>query len=186
MTTLGSKARRLQAAVMQPLEQLRGDVLYHLTALELQRDPWMKQINDSLQHLKTIQYFIDHEVHDLCENRSKTYTNRFEFKKIYSIDVSSIFHSYRLKNHLVLNKQNTNQILVSNVATCGPIYNIFNAYRTLICHHLINPLNGLWFIAFLCLFLWLLATPFSLILASTYRRVKRLRKLRHTNSHQYG
>lgn len=49
MTTLSTRARRLQTAVFQPLEKTKNDIIYHLTALELQRDPWLNQVTFSLQ-----------------------------------------------------------------------------------------------------------------------------------------
>lgn len=45
MTTLSTRARRLQTAVFQPLEKTKNDIIYHLTALELQRGPWSNQVN---------------------------------------------------------------------------------------------------------------------------------------------
>lgn len=45
MGTLGSRARRLQASVMQPLDQVRNEIVYHLTALELLKEPWASQVN---------------------------------------------------------------------------------------------------------------------------------------------
>lgn len=44
MTTLSTRARRLQTAVFQPLEKTKNDIIYHLTALELQRGPWANQV----------------------------------------------------------------------------------------------------------------------------------------------
>lgn len=79
MTTLGSRARRLQTNYMQPLEQLRSDVIYHLTALELQRNPWQQQINQTLLHLKTIKFFMNEQAKEICYNRSQIYINRLEF-----------------------------------------------------------------------------------------------------------
>lgn len=45
MTTLGNRARRLLASVLQPLEQIRSDIIFHLTAMELQREPWFTQVS---------------------------------------------------------------------------------------------------------------------------------------------
>lgn len=46
MTTLSTRARRLQDAVFKPLEKNKNDIIYHLTALELQRGPWSNQVNE--------------------------------------------------------------------------------------------------------------------------------------------
>ena len=50
-----------------------------------------------------------------------------------------------------------------------------------------DPLNGLWFTTFICIVLFAIITPMSLCLVGTYRDLRRVRKrLRHSNSHQYG
>lgn len=56
MTTLSTRARRLQDAVFKPLEKHKNDIIYHLIALELQRGPWSNQVNDLA--LKSIFLFI--------------------------------------------------------------------------------------------------------------------------------
>nr|CAD7401783.1 unnamed protein product [Timema poppensis] len=50
METLASRTRRLVE-----------DLVYQLTALEVQINPLQRQVNQSLSHLKTIQYFINNQ-----------------------------------------------------------------------------------------------------------------------------
>lgn len=76
MTTLGSRAKRLEVSVMQFLEQLRAELLYHLTALELQKDPWEKQLNLSLNLLKNSQEIINDEASEICKNQTDGYQVR--------------------------------------------------------------------------------------------------------------
>jgi Prominin len=45
MTTLGSRAKRVQMSLLQPLEHLRGEIVYHLTALELEIEPWTTDVS---------------------------------------------------------------------------------------------------------------------------------------------
>jgi hypothetical protein len=45
MTTLGSRAKRVQMSLLQPLEHLRGEIVYHLTALELEIAPWTSDVS---------------------------------------------------------------------------------------------------------------------------------------------
>jgi hypothetical protein len=45
MTTLGSRAKRVQMSLLQPLEHLRGEIVYHLTALELEISPWIADVS---------------------------------------------------------------------------------------------------------------------------------------------
>lgn len=49
MGTLGNRARRLQLSVFQPLEQMRNEIVFHLTALELQKEPWANQVCDLVE-----------------------------------------------------------------------------------------------------------------------------------------
>lgn len=77
MTTLGSRAKRIQTTLLSPFEMLRGDIVYHLTALELQIKPWAQQVNKSLHQLKTAQNYLDHEATNICSNASENYQNRF-------------------------------------------------------------------------------------------------------------
>uniref|UniRef100_A0A182M467 Uncharacterized protein n=1 Tax=Anopheles culicifacies TaxID=139723 RepID=A0A182M467_9DIPT len=168
MTTLGSRAKRLQLSLLAPLEQLRGDIVYHLTALELQLSPWAAQVNKSLTHLRNAQTFLDTESAEVCYNRSDVYRAR-------------------LRAHLDAYRNYTSTMLNERCASCRPLFDIFDAMRMLFCHHIMDPMNGLWFSAFLCLFLWAVATPLSLMLSSTYRRLEVLSsKLQHSNSHRYN
>lgn len=77
MTTLGSRSKRLQASILQPLEQLQNEILYHLTALELQRDPWAKQVNQTLNHLRNVQGYLEKTAGEICHNQTRIYTERF-------------------------------------------------------------------------------------------------------------
>lgn len=76
MSTLGNRARRLQANILQPLERLRSEILFELTALQLQKEPWTEMVNQSLSHLKTTQYFIDQDSTDICYNKSLSFKFR--------------------------------------------------------------------------------------------------------------
>ncbi|XP_035892122.1 prominin-1-like isoform X1 [Anopheles stephensi] len=168
MTTLGSRAKRLQLSLLAPLEQLRSHIVYHLTALELQLSPWAAQVNKSLSHLRNAQTFLDTEAAEVCYNRSDVYRAR-------------------LRAHLDSYRNYTSTVLNGGCASCRPLFDIFDAMRMLFCHHIMDPMNGLWFSAFLCLFLWAVATPLSLMLSSTYRRLEILSsKLQHSNSHRYN
>uniref|UniRef100_A0A1B0ESV7 Uncharacterized protein n=2 Tax=Lutzomyia longipalpis TaxID=7200 RepID=A0A1B0ESV7_LUTLO len=167
MTTLGSRAKRLEVSVMQFLEQLRAELLYLLTALELQKDPWQKQLNHSLNLLKASQEVINEEASDVCKKHTDAYR-------------------MRLKNHLESTKKNILTTLNSQEISCSPLFAIFAANRDFFCYHLIDPLNGLWFATFCCILLWAIITPLNMSLINIFRRLRKARKLRHTNSHQYG
>lgn len=168
MTTLGSRAKRLQTSLLAPLEQLRGDIVYHLTALEFQLSPWATHVNKSLIHLRNAQSYLDAESAEICHNKSEHFRGR-------------------LKGHFDAYRNHTSVILSDKCASCRPLFEVFDAMRMLFCHHIMDPMNGLWFSSFLCLFLWAIATPVSLMMSTTYRRLEMLSgKLQHSNSMYYG
>jgi hypothetical protein len=137
-------------------------------ALELQIAPWTNQVNKSLNYLRSAQAFLDIESGEVCRNKSETFRQR-------------------LRGHLDSYRNHTLTILNENCATCRPLFDIFNAFRMLFCRHIMDPMNGLWFSTFFCLFLWSIGTPLALMLSSTYRRLDIISsKLHHTNSHRYG
>lgn len=76
MSTLGNRAKRVLSNTLQPMEQIRNDILFHLTALQLQREPWAEMVNQSLIHLRTTQYFLNQNSADVCFNRSLIFKTR--------------------------------------------------------------------------------------------------------------
>lgn len=46
---------------IKPLEQVRADVVYKLTELELQLMPFRRKLNISLSHIHTAQFYIDNQ-----------------------------------------------------------------------------------------------------------------------------
>lgn len=81
MTTLGGRAKRLQTSLLKPLENLRSEIVYHLTALELQIKPWAQQVNKSLNQLKTAQAYLDNQTTNICTDATETYQNRQVFQR---------------------------------------------------------------------------------------------------------
>lgn len=193
MSTLGNRARRLQANILQPLERLRSEIQFELTALQLQKEPWTDMVNQSIIHLKTTQYFINQDSADICYNKSISFKLRYSYKvhlsSLLSFVIDSLFLcnpiSYRLKEHLMFNQRETLRQLMNNIAPCRRLFNIFDANRHLFCHHIIDPLNGLWFSGFLSLSMWAILSPIALGLASIYKRMEYSRGITRSNSHQY-
>jgi prominin 1 len=91
----------------------------------------------------------------------------------------------RIKTHLDSYQNSTILALEDNTALCRPLFDIFDALRVLICHHIIDSINGLWFAAFCCLLLWAIAVPLSLCLTTTAVKMARLQPgQRSRNTHQ--
>lgn len=76
MTTLGGRAKRLQTSLLKPLEHLRSEIVYHLTALELQIKPWAQQVNKSLNQLRTAQVSLNNQTAITCIDATESYQNR--------------------------------------------------------------------------------------------------------------
>ncbi|XP_070140400.1 uncharacterized protein prom isoform X3 [Drosophila kikkawai] len=152
MTTLGSRAKRLQAAILQPLENLQNEILYHLTALELQRDPWAKQVNQTLNHLKSIQSYLENKAGEICHNMTRTYTDR-------------------LKAYLTSSRATMESQLGDTTTKCRPFYDTFDASRSFLCRNMVDFINGLTFFIFLTLLLWAIGTPVGLNLITVQTRL---------------
>ncbi|KAH8384586.1 hypothetical protein KR093_001796 [Drosophila rubida] len=152
MTTLGSRSKRLQASILQPLENLQNEILYHLTALELQRDPWAKQVNQTLNHLKNIQGYLENKAGEICHNLTRVYTER-------------------LKTYLTSSRATMESQLGDTTTKCRPFYDTFDASRIFLCRNLVDFVNGLWFFVFLTLLLWAIGTPVGLNLITIQTRL---------------
>nr|NP_001286843.1 prominin, isoform E [Drosophila melanogaster]AHN56638.1 prominin, isoform E [Drosophila melanogaster] len=152
MTTLGSRSKRLQASILQPLENLQNEILYHLTALELQRDPWAKQVNQTLNHLKSIQSYLENKAGEICHNMTRDYRDR-------------------LKAYLTTSKATMESQLGDTTTKCRPFYDTFDASRTFLCRNMVDFINGLTFFIFLTLLLWAIGTPVGLNLITVQTRL---------------
>lgn len=73
MTTLGSKARRLQVSVLQQLEQHRTELLYQLTAFDLQKTYWEATLNKSIENLKFARNFFHQQSQRIFEEKSQRF-----------------------------------------------------------------------------------------------------------------
>ncbi|KAG8232181.1 hypothetical protein J437_LFUL012178 [Ladona fulva] len=152
LETLASRAKRLLASHIQVLETQKEDLVYQLTMLEVQLLPLQRQVNQSISHLKTIQYFINNQGSAIAQQKSRDYMDR----------IVGYMEQYR--EHVMSGVQRT-------VANCRPIWDIFHATRLLLCRHIMDPLNGFWFASVWCLVLLLAATPLLLKLADYYKHI---------------
>lgn len=56
-----STIRLLMTRRIVPLTKLQGELVDRLTGLELHLQPLQRQVNQSISHLKTIQYYINNQ-----------------------------------------------------------------------------------------------------------------------------
>ncbi|XP_023037639.1 uncharacterized protein LOC6639735 isoform X1 [Drosophila willistoni] len=165
MTTLGSRSKRLQASILQPLENLQNEILYHLTALELQRDPWAKQVNQTLNHLKSIQGYLENKAGEICHNMTRAYTER-------------------LKAYLTSSRATMESQLGDTTTKCRPFYDTFDASRTFLCRNMVDFINGLTFCIFLTLLLWAIGTPVGLNLITIQTRLNVMQEAESRKRHR--
>ncbi|VVC91416.1 unnamed protein product [Leptidea sinapis] len=57
LETLASRTQKLHSMNIKPLEQLRANLVFRLTELELQLIPFRRKLNISLSHIHTAQKF---------------------------------------------------------------------------------------------------------------------------------
>lgn len=102
MSTLGNRARRLQANTLQPLERLRSDIQFELITLQLEKKHWTEMVNQSLIHLKSTQYFITQDSVDISYNKSTSFKLRYLKTIPICLEIKSIMRSDR--HHLQIER----------------------------------------------------------------------------------
>lgn len=141
MGTLVTAARRIQGSLLQPLEILKNEIVYQLTALELQIEPWMDRIMDMQVTYNHSQIFLDRNSHEICQNFSEIFRQR-------------------LRVHLDEFRNETLENLNKDYG-CRSLFDTFDGMRLLTCKHIIDHINGDFFRSFV---------KFSLIKKLSHRR----------------
>lgn len=62
--------------VLQQLEQYRTELLYQLTAFDLQKSSWELTINKSLDNLEFTQNFFIRHSHSIYNNKTNRYRDK--------------------------------------------------------------------------------------------------------------
>ncbi|KAE8736663.1 hypothetical protein FOCC_FOCC017885, partial [Frankliniella occidentalis] len=74
--TLASRTRRVLSTHVQPLAVKKENLVYQLTTLEVELAPLQRQVNQSLSHLKTIQYFVDKQGTTMADQKAGQFRAR--------------------------------------------------------------------------------------------------------------
>lgn len=122
MATLASSARRIQLSILQPLEILKNEIVFQLTALELHIDPWMQGVKVIKESFNQSQKYLDNHSTDICANYSENFRNRLRINL-------SIFRNETLE-------------MLHDELGCGPLFDTFNGIRWLFCGQIVEPING--------------------------------------------
>lgn len=122
MATLASSAKRIQTTMLQPLEVLKNEIVYQLTALELQIEPWMNKIKDLQMSFNQSQEYIDRNAFEICANYTEDFRNRLRMN----------FETFRNESLEKLDEE----------LGCRSLFDVFDGMRLLTCGHIIEPING--------------------------------------------
>ncbi|XP_044259309.1 prominin-1 isoform X2 [Tribolium madens] len=132
------------------LKQLRDELLYKITALEILIHPLSQQANRSLAHLRDIQLFMDTQGALIAERITKQFL-------------------LRLENYLEELSNYTTTKVTKEIGRCRPLWEIFQTMRFSICKLIVNPTNGISVSCFLLILLSLGIVPVVLNLVEHYR-----------------
>lgn len=123
--------------------KLQDNLVYQIAILELQLLPLMRQVNQSISHLKTIQYYIDNQgdkIAQLVSKQSSLFPT-FLIETIFSIcfQKGKAFIN-RLNNYLDQWRTHVISEMDSGVSKCRPLWEILKGMRLLLCNHILGPL----------------------------------------------
>lgn len=66
----------MQSQLLAPLDILRNEIVYQLTAIELQIAPWSQQLKNSFEQLRQAQVYLDNDAVYICGNLSEKFHKR--------------------------------------------------------------------------------------------------------------
>ncbi|XP_032680110.1 prominin-1-A isoform X2 [Odontomachus brunneus] len=151
LQSVGITMRDLTLRRVKPLMKLQDDLVYQLALLELQVQPLWRQVNQSISHLRTIQYYIDHRGEKIAQLKTKSYVDR-------------------LANYLDQWRAHVLAETSTGVSKCRPLWDVLQGFRHLLCAHILSPLNGFWLAVFVCVVVMVASTPIAHILSLVYKR----------------
>lgn len=122
MGSLATAARRIQGSLLQPLEVLKNEIVFQLTALELQIEPWIFRVMDMQVTYNQSQIYLDRNSFEVCNNFSDNFRQRLRV------------HLEEFKNESLKN--------LDEEYGCRSLFDTFDGIRLLTCNHIIEPING--------------------------------------------
>jgi len=110
LQSIGITMRELTLRQVKQLMKLQDDLVYRLAVLELQVQPLWRQVNQSISHLRTIQYYIDHQgekIAQLVNNdiQELFFANYFK-KYIYSIHEAESIINIKIYHSIIICAEN--------------------------------------------------------------------------------
>ncbi|XP_026318776.1 prominin-1-A isoform X2 [Hyposmocoma kahamanoa] len=152
LETLATRLQRLHATNIKPLEQLRADLVFKLTELELQMMPFRRKLNISLSHIHTAQFYIDNQGDVIAHKRVSIYVTRL------------VSHAAGWRTHVLASTG-------KHAAKCRPLFDVYSALRALLCTNYVSSLHGWWVLGSILGLLWCTAVaPLCVKLCRIYGR----------------
>ncbi|XP_066156277.1 uncharacterized protein prom isoform X2 [Euwallacea fornicatus] len=168
---LAFSVRNVAQDTMQRRNDLRSRILYKITMLEVLLPPLNRRVDQSLSHLKTIQFFLDHQGSNLSEMVRREFIGRIE-------NYLEELHEHALKK------------VTKEIGKCRPLWDIFHVFRIYMCKLTFDPLNAIAFGSYFLILIFIATNPVAIKLTGFYREAKgsdmchSLTSLRHRNSRQ--
>ncbi|XP_071543470.1 prominin-1-A isoform X2 [Panulirus ornatus] len=147
-----ARTRTLITNILYPLEKRKEDVTYQVATLDMEAMPLQRQINQSIGHLRTIQYFIHNHGSSLAASKARGFVERI------------LGYTRQYADHV-------RNSALHHVAPCTPVWNMFDSARGITCNGIIEPVNALWLATSWCLLLFLPSICVSLGLSRFYLRM---------------
>ncbi|XP_049872874.1 prominin-1-A [Pectinophora gossypiella] len=135
LETLTTRTKRLYITNIKPLEQIRADIVFKLTELELQLMPFRRKLNISLSHIHTAQFYIDNQGDVIAHKKVSMYVTRL------------ISHAAAWRTHVLVSTG-------KDAAKCRPLFAVYSALRTLLCTRYVASLHGWWVCGLLLGLIW--------------------------------
>ncbi|XP_073995976.1 prominin isoform X2 [Rhodnius prolixus] len=151
LNSLSARSKRLLATLIQDLESHKDNIVYQLTALELKLSPLIRQVNQTLSHIKAVQYYIYNNGLHVAQQSVEIYSKR----------VNGYFQQYF---------DYVQKSIHGNSTSCQPLWQIYKSFRQSVCRRTIDPLNGQWFSSLWCLSIFMVITPICLKLIAFYKQ----------------
>ncbi|XP_020292745.1 prominin-1-A isoform X2 [Pseudomyrmex gracilis] len=155
--SIGITMRDLSSRRVRPLMKLQDDLVYRITVLELQVQPLWRQINQSISHLRTIQYFVDHQGDKIAQLKTKLYNDR----------LTGYLDQWRA--HMLTE-------MGTAVSKCRPLWDVLEGLRNLFCAHILGPFDGFWFATLICVVAMIVGTPTAHVLSLVYKKPSYFKK----------
>ncbi|XP_050514518.1 prominin-1 isoform X4 [Diabrotica virgifera virgifera] len=148
---LAFSVRKTFQSEVKRLIEIRNTIMYKITTLEVLLPPLNQKINDSLENLKNIQFFLDTKGSEVANKVRTQFISRL-------ISYLEDLYSYAKRK------------ISKEIGKCRPLWEIFHSSRVYACKLIVDPLNAIAFSSFLVIIIFLTMAPIVLNLVQHYRQ----------------